>query len=50
MQEVIYLRPKKAARKMRQAKGINQTVYIYGATGTGKTSLVKDCWGGAKSL
>lgn len=45
MKEVIYLRPKKAARKLKSAQGVNQTVYIYGVTGTGKTSLVKDYLG-----
>ena len=49
MQEVIYLRPKKAGRKLKQAQSINQTVYIYGATGTGKTSLVRDCLGGRRT-
>lgn len=45
MQEAIYLRPKKAAKKLKAAQGANQTVYIYGVTGTGKTSLVKDYLG-----
>ena len=45
MQEAIYLRPKKAAKKLKAAQGGYQTVYIYGVTGTGKTSLVKDFLG-----
>ena len=45
MQDAIYLRPKKAAKKLKTAQGSNQTVYIYGVTGTGKTSLVRDFLG-----
>jgi LuxR family maltose regulon positive regulatory protein len=36
-----YIAPEAALKKLRAAKGIGQTVYIYGATGYGKTELVK---------
>lgn len=41
-QEEIYIVPKKARNKLRDARKIAQTVYIYGATGYGKTVLVKN--------
>ncbi|KSV57995.1 LuxR C-terminal-related transcriptional regulator [Acetivibrio ethanolgignens] len=37
-----YVRPKAAWDRMKTAKNSQQTVYIYGTTGTGKTSLVAD--------
>lgn len=37
-----YVRPKAAWEKMKAARNTLQTVYIYGATGTGKTSFVAD--------
>lgn len=37
----IYIYPESARRKLRAAQEMNQTVYIYGATGYGKTELVK---------
>ena len=36
-----YIVPETALKKLRTAKGLGQTVYIYGATGYGKTELVK---------
>lgn len=36
-----YIAPEPALRKLRAANGLGQTVYIYGATGYGKTELVK---------
>lgn len=36
-----YIAPESALRKLRAANGLGQTVYIYGATGYGKTELVK---------
>ena len=39
--EKEYIAPEAAWRKLRAAKGLGQTVYIYGATGYGKTELVK---------
>ena len=36
-----YIAPEAALKKLRVAKGLGQTVYIYGATGYGKTELVK---------
>jgi LuxR family transcriptional regulator, maltose regulon positive regulatory protein len=35
-----YIRPETAERKIKAASEKNQTVYIYGVTGSGKTSLV----------
>ncbi len=37
-----YLRPKRAAEKMRRAKKELRTVYLYGPSGAGKTSLIRD--------
>lgn len=36
-----YIAPEAALKKLRAAKGLGQTVYIYGATGYGKTELVR---------
>lgn len=36
-----YIAPEAALKKLRAAKRLGQTVYIYGATGYGKTELVK---------
>ncbi len=36
-----YIAPEAALKKLRMAKGLGQTVYIYGATGYGKTELVR---------
>ncbi len=37
-----YVRPQAAWEQMKVARNIGQTVYIYGTTGTGKTSFVAD--------
>lgn len=37
-----YVRPQAAWEQMKAAQNIRQTVYIYGTTGTGKTSFVAD--------
>ncbi|MGN0142362.1 MAG: LuxR C-terminal-related transcriptional regulator [Roseburia sp.] len=37
-----YVRPQTAWEQMKAAQNIRQTVYIYGVTGTGKTSFVAD--------
>lgn len=37
-----YVRPQAAWEQMKAAQNTRQTVYIYGATGTGKTSFVAD--------
>lgn len=37
----IYIAPREALKKLRAARSLGQTVYIYGATGYGKTELVK---------
>ena len=42
MPSTRYFRPKKAAKKMKLAQEMGQTVYLYGVTGLGKTSFVKD--------
>ena len=36
-----YIAPEAAIRKLRAARSLRQTVYIYGATGYGKTELIK---------
>ena len=36
-----YIAPETALKKLRAARSLRQTVYIYGATGYGKTELVK---------
>ena len=36
-----YIAPETALKKLRAARSLKQTVYIYGATGYGKTELVK---------
>ena len=36
-----YIAPETALKKLRTARSLGQTVYIYGATGYGKTELVK---------
>ncbi len=37
-----YVRPQAAWEQMKAARNTGQTVYIYGTTGTGKTSFVAD--------
>lgn len=36
-----YIMPRNAYRKLRAAKSLVQTLYIYGATGFGKTAFVQ---------
>ena len=36
-----YIAPEAALKKLRAARSLGQTVYIYGATGYGKTELVR---------
>lgn len=43
-----YIAPKAAFRKLRAARSLEQTVYIYGATGYGKTQLVRQYLSGRK--
>lgn len=40
-----YIRPQRAAKKLKLAQGMRQTTYLYGITGSGKTALVKDMLG-----
>lgn len=40
--EDIYIRPRTANKKMRAAQTISQTVYMYGISGCGKTSFIRD--------
>ncbi|WP_075720678.1 LuxR C-terminal-related transcriptional regulator [Roseburia sp. 499] len=42
MQEEIYISPRKARIKLKEAQKNAQTVYLYGATGYGKTALVRN--------
>lgn len=42
LRDPTYIRPQKAAKKMKLAQSMNQTVYLYGVTGSGKTSLIRD--------
>lgn len=37
-----YLRPAAAYELMKTAQGMRRTVYIYGASGSGKTSFIAD--------
>lgn len=46
--EQHYVCPKKAWKLLKAAKSIAQTVYIYGATGFGKTELVRQFLGNKK--
>lgn len=48
MPNTRYFRPKKAAKKMKLAQEMGQTVYLYGVTGLGKTAFVKDYLGRRK--
>ena len=48
MPNTRYFRPKKAVKKMKLAQNMGQTVYIYGVTGLGKTTFVKDYLGRKK--
>ena len=42
MDEEYYVRPQAAWERMNDAKNSHQTVYIYGTSGSGKTSFVED--------
>lgn len=42
MQEEIYISPRKARIKLKEAQRNAQTVYLYGATGYGKTALIRN--------
>ncbi len=48
MSDIRYFRPKKAAKKMKLAQSMKQTVYLYGVTGLGKTAFVRDFLGRRK--
>lgn len=50
MPNTRYFRPKKATKKMKLAQSMGQTVYIYGVTGLGKTTFVKDYLGRKKYI
>lgn len=41
-QEEIYISPRKARIKLKEAQRNAQTVYLYGATGYGKTALIRN--------
>ena len=40
-----YVRPQAAWEKMKAVQSMRQTVYLYGTTGTGKTTFVMDFLG-----
>ena len=40
-----YIPPLRALKKLKTARSLPQTVYLYGATGYGKTELVRDTAG-----
>jgi LuxR family maltose regulon positive regulatory protein len=40
-----YIRPKAANKKMKVAQTLSQTVYLYGVSGSGKTSFIKNFMG-----
>lgn len=44
-EEELYVRPKVANKKMKAAQALSQTVYIYGVSGCGKTSFIRDYLG-----
>ena len=48
MPDTRYFRPKKAAKKMKLAQSMGQTVYLCGVTGLGKTTFVKEYLGRRK--
>ena len=41
--DAVYIHPKAAWEKLRMAGKTRQNVYIYGATGYGKTELLSSC-------
>jgi LuxR family maltose regulon positive regulatory protein len=44
-EEELYVRPKVADKKMKASQTMSQTVYIYGVSGCGKTSFIRDFMG-----
>ena len=44
-EEELYIRPKAADRKMKTAQTISQTIYLYGVSGSGKTSFIRNFMG-----
>jgi len=44
-EEEPYIRPKAANKKMRAAQSLSQTVYLYGVSGSGKTSFIRNFMG-----
>lgn len=46
----LYVRPQTADRKLRAAQTLSQTVYLYGVSGCGKTSLLYDYLGRRRYL
>ncbi|HEX3075880.1 MAG TPA: LuxR C-terminal-related transcriptional regulator [Lachnospiraceae bacterium] len=44
-EEELYIRPKVADKKMKASQTMSQTVYIYGVSGCGKTSFIRDFMG-----
>lgn len=43
-----YIAPASALKKLKKARNLSQTVYLYGATGYGKTELVRQCLSGRR--
>lgn len=41
----LYIRPRNADKKMKVAQTLSETVYIYGISGCGKTSFIRDFMG-----
>ena len=46
--EKHYIPPANALKKLKTARGLSQTVYLWGATGYGKTELVRQYLAGKK--
>lgn len=44
-EDQLYIRPRAADKKMRAAQTLSQTVYLYGISGSGKTSFIRDFMG-----
>lgn len=45
VEKMGYIRPKRAEKKFKLAQGLQQSIYLYGMTGCGKTAFVKDMLG-----
>ena len=43
-----YIAPASALKKLKKARNLSQTVYLYGATGYGKTELVRQYLSGRR--